>query len=79
MGGPISESSMHFLNSRKHFHRGAFFGAVDYDIGEKAILMRFRQFFIVETRFAALGQKLSWSRYNLPFLGEVVVLEPIFS
>ncbi len=43
--GPILESTLHFRNSRKHVHRCASFGAVDYGIGKSAIVVRFRRFF----------------------------------
>ncbi len=52
------ESSLHFRNSRKHFQRCASFGAVDFDIGEKAIFMRFLRFFVVVTKISVLRQKL---------------------
>ncbi len=73
LGGPILESSLHFRNSRKHVHRFTSFGAVDWDIGKKAIFVRFRRFFIVRTKIGVLGQ-------NLPFLGiKTAVLEATFS
>ncbi len=70
MGGPILECSLHFRNSRKHFHRCASFGAVDYDIGRKAIFVRFRRFFIVGTQIAVLRQKLPFSRIQTAVLGK---------
>ncbi len=53
-----------FLNN---FHRCVSFGAVDYDIGKKAIFVRFRRFFIVATKIAVLGQTLPFSGYRLTF------------
>ncbi len=67
LGGPILEFSLHLRNSRKHFHKCASFGAIDYDIGKKAIFVWFRQFFIFGTKIAVSGQKLPLSGYKLPF------------
>ncbi len=51
LGGPILEPSLHRRNSRKHFHRCAAFGAVDYDIGKKAT------FCVVSAIFHRLDEK----------------------
>ncbi len=67
LGGPILESSLHLRNYRKHFHRCASFGSIDYDIGKKAIFVRFRRFFIVGAKSVVSGQKLPFSGYKLPF------------
>ncbi len=67
LGGPILDFSLHLRNSRKHFHRCASFGALDYDIKKKAIFVQFRRFFIVGTNNVVSGQKLPFSGYKLPF------------
>ncbi len=63
-GGAIFHSSLLLRNSLKHFNRCTSFGAVDYDIGKKAIFVRF---FLVGPKIAVLGQKLQFSGYKLPF------------
>ncbi len=55
LDGPISEYFLQLRNSRKHFHRCASFGAVDYDFGKKAIFVRFRRYFIVGTKVTVFG------------------------
>ncbi len=74
IGWPFLESSMHLRNSRKHFHRCASFGAVDYDIWKKEIFVRFRRFFIVGTKVAVFGIQTTVLRINRRFRGGIFVM-----
>ncbi len=55
----------------KRFHTRASFGVVDYDIGKKAIFVRFRRFFIVGTKATVFGIQTSCLRINRRFRADI--------
>ncbi len=67
LGGPVLESSLQFRNSRKHFHKCASFGALDYEIGKKGNFCAVLAIFHRWDKKCYLGQKLPFSGYKLRF------------